>query len=79
MTDHIEYFVSFACVNLLTANAVFPHPGAKSNGVEIKDYRRPVLPLDPSTGFLEHLKYVVMFQYLVIPVRNQTVWDPLTL
>jgi hypothetical protein len=47
---------------MLTVYAVFPHPGAKSAGVKTKDYCCPGFPLDSPTGFLEHLKDVVLFQ-----------------
>jgi hypothetical protein len=46
----------------LPAKAVFPHPGAKGAGVETKEHRCPVLPLDPPSGFPEHLEDVVLFQ-----------------
>ena len=46
----------------MPAEAVFPHPGAKGAGVETQEQRRPVLPLDPPSGFPEHLEGVVLFQ-----------------
>jgi hypothetical protein len=45
----------------LTADAIFPHPGTKSAGVETKKYRCPGWPLDTPVGFLEQLEDVVLF------------------
>jgi hypothetical protein len=46
----------------LPADAIFSHPGAKSAGVETKEYRCPVFPLDSPTGSLEHLENMILFQ-----------------
>ncbi len=63
MTDHVETNTHVLHVShLLTADAVFPHPGAKCAGVETKEYRRPVFTLDSPTGFLQHLEDVSVFQ-----------------
>src|SRR6185369_5045287 len=47
----------------LSGNAVFPHPGSKSAGVETKDSRSPVFTLNAPTGFLENLEDMVLFQF----------------
>jgi len=40
---------------LLAGDTVFAHPGAKRAGVEAKEQRCSVFPLDSPTGCLEHL------------------------
>ena len=45
----------------LPPDAELPHPGAKGAGVETKEERGPVLPLDAPLGVLEHLEDVVVF------------------
>jgi hypothetical protein len=47
---------------LLSDDAVYPHPGAKGAGVETKQQRCAVCPLDSPSGFLEHLEDMVVFQ-----------------
>src|SRR6185369_11823504 len=47
--------------DLLTADAVFLHPGAKSAGIETEEQRCPVLAINAPTGFQEHLEDVVVF------------------
>ena len=62
MADHSEALKVLHLFPLLTSDAVFPHPGAKSAGVETKEYRRSVFPFDAPAGFLKHLKDMVLFQ-----------------
>jgi len=47
---------------LLADNTVFPHAGAKSAGIEVKEYRSAVFPLDAPPCLLQHLKDMVVFQ-----------------
>jgi hypothetical protein len=63
-TDWGKHLYALLVVDTLTEDAVFPHPDAKCVGVETQKNSCTVFSLDPQTGIMEHLKDVILFQWV---------------